>query len=95
MTMNATEALDYVAQKRKKVIAILNKWISWVDCPNEKEIYTDMIDWAEQSKPRAYYEQNAKMTQNNIDSLDHSDATDEEEVFNFIGRLIQYHGGKA
>ncbi len=88
MTMNVTE--------HQRIIKILKKWISYVDCPNEREIYADMIVWVEQNKPHTYYERHAKTIQTNINTLleNSPDAVQGEdaEVFDLINKLVAYHG---
>ncbi len=83
--------------EQKRIIKILKKWISYVDCPNEKEIYFDMITWVEQKKSSVYYKEHAATMQANINTL-HDNAmypelaSDEKAVFNFISGLIEAHG---
>ncbi len=62
MTMNVLEVLDRAAQEQKKVVKILNKWITYVDCPGEREIYFEMIVWVKQDKSSAYYKKHAAAT---------------------------------
>ncbi len=100
MTMNVAEVLDAAAQEQKRIVKILKKWISCVDCPDEREIYHDMITWVEQKESSAYYKKHAATMQTNINTLHknamHTElALDEEAVFNFISRLIEAHGGKG
>ncbi len=98
MTMNVLEVLDRAAQEQKKVVKILKKWISCVDCPGERDAYAEMIVWVKQDKSSAYYKKHAAEMQADINTL-HKNAThtelaeDEKAVFNFISGLLKAHGG--
>ncbi len=95
--MNVVEVLDAAAQQ-KRIVKILNKWISWVDDSKEKEIYADMLTWVEQKESSAYYKKHAATMQANIHELydvatNEVQGENEKAVFNFISGLIEAHGG--
>lgn len=94
MTMAVDNLLNNAFIEQKRIIKILKKWILYVDCPGERDIYAEMIVWVEQNKPSAYYKKHAAVMRANINKI-HNNAMhpeldkDEKAVFNFISGLLE------